>query len=633
MRQKIFTTLALGLVLTGLAASNLLAQNLPTRTQIRQTETLLVKIETKIDILKDEAERYDQRNSNNSSGAGTFSEQLTALGQSTMKLQETFDARESVTSDLRDVMANASRVDQFIMQNRVSATVRTQWASLKTDFTSLASTNGVAWNWNQQTIRNPPFGTNTPNYTGSVSQMRTLISRISLKTGIYKSQMVTALRIDRSADLSDQEVTNYISRFQTAVSSLSQGFNSRKGVPVDATEVLTSATYLDQFMGRNTLSSSSEAQWRNLRGDLNLLARAYNLSWDWNQDVDGDTGGGIGTGTGRNFDTMLTGTYRLNTRLSDDPATIIDRALGSSPETNRDTRRAGLERRLRSPEMIAIDIRNQTVAMASSIQPEVTFQADGVAREETNSSGRTTTTTATVDEDGLIVNYQGERANEFYLTFLPTTDGKLKVTRKIYFDDQEITVSSTYDKTDRVARFSTVNNGTMTGGGAGGTNETFTVPNGTRLTAELSTSISSGTDTFSMEVTSPNQYRRAIISGRVVAEDNNTRVRGSSRVLLVFETIRLANGQTHRFAGNVDSVTAVNGEVVQVTNQAANVRTTTQPTRGGILGALIGAIVGVPVDAGATASTSSGAVLTRLGDTFELANGTVVVLRSTNQTN
>lgn len=627
MKRTIFTLLTLTLILTGIATTNSFAQGTPSRTVIRQNETLLVRIDTKIDILKGEAERYDQRTNNNGS-SDTFTDRLTALGQSTTKMQETLSDRQSVTSDLRDVMANATLVDQFISQNRVNATVKSQWASLKTDLNSLATNNGLSWNWNQ-TIRNPPIGTNTPSYTGTVSQMRTLVSRIAMKTGIYRSQMVTALRIDRTADVSDQEVTNNILRFETAVNGLNQNFNSRRGESADPTEVMTSATYLDQFMERNTLSSSSEAQWRNLRSDLNLLGNAYSLSWDWNQNLN-NTGGGIGTGQGTKFDTLLTGTYRLNARLSEDTATVVNRAIGSSNSNDRETRRNNLERRLRSPEMIAIDVRGQTVTMASSTQAEVTFQADGVAREETNPRGRSTTTTATVDSDGLIINYQGERANDFYLTFMPTTDGKLKVTRKIYLENQEITVSSTYDKTDRVARFSTVNNGSMNGGN-GGTGETFTVPVGTRLTAELSTAISTGSESFTMEVTSPGQYRRAVISGRVIAEENNTRVRGSSRVMLVFETIRLANGQTHRFASTVDSVTAVNGEIVQVTNQTANTRTTTQPARGGILGALIGAIAGVPVDSDVNSSTSAGAVLVRRGDSFELASGTAIVLRATNQ--
>lgn len=625
MKRQIFLLLILTFIFSGLTATSTLAQRTPTRTTIRQTETLLTRIDTKIDTLRIEAERFDQRNTNNGNSE-SFANQLTNLEESTTKLQDTLSSRTDMMSDLRDVMMNATTVDQFITRSRMNVTVRSQWASLKSDFSTLSTSNGVSWNWNQQTVRNPPFGNNTPTYIGTESQMRTLISRISTKTAIYKSQMVTALRIDRRADESDQVVTNYITRLQSAVNAYSVNLNSRRGSPTDVTEVLTAGTYLDQFMERNTLSSAAEAQWRNLRTELNSLARAYSLNWDWNQNINTNTGGGVGS----NFDAMLTGTYRLNTRMSEDTATVVDRALGSSPEEDRNNRRANLERRLRSPEMIAIDIRNQTVGMASSLQPQVTFQADGVARAETNPRGRTTTTTATVDADGLIINYQGERANDFYLTFMPMNDGRLRVTRKIYLDNQEITVSSTYDKIDRTAQFSTVNNGTMNGNS---TNGTFIVPNNTRLTAELTTPISSNANTFSMEVTSPGQYRRAIISGRVVPEGNSTRIRGTSRVLLVFETIQLANGRSHSFAGSIDSVTAVNGEVIQVTNQNANVRTTTQQSAGGLLGALIGAIAGVPAEANVNETTSAGSVLVRRGETFELASGTVVVLRSTDQTN
>lgn len=629
MKRKILLLLTLTIIFSGLAATSTLAQRSPTRITIRQTETLLRRIDIKIDTLRVEAERFDQRNTNNGNSE-LFADQLTNLERSTTTLQDTLSSRTDMMSDLRDVMMNATLVDQFISRNRMSATVRSQWSSLKSDFSTLSTSNGLSWNWNQQTVRNPPFGDNMPTYIGTESQMRALVSRITTKTAIYKSQMVTALRIDRRADESDQVVTNYITRLQNAVNAYSVSLNSRRGAPSDVTEVLTAATYLDQFMGRNTLSSAAEAQWRNLRTELNSLARAYSLNWDWNQNVDGNANNN-GGGGGTRFDAMLTGTYRLNTRMSEDTATVIDRALGSSSETDRDNRRVNLERRLRSPEMIAIDIRNETVQMASSLQPQVTFQADGVARAETNPRGRTTTTTATVDADGLIINYQGERANDFYLTFMPMNDGRLRVTRKIYLDNQEITVSSTYDKIDRTAQFFTVNNGTMNGGTTSGT---FVVPNNTRLTAELTTPISSNANTFSMEVTSPGQYRRAVITGRIIPEGNGTRTRGTSRVLLVFETIRLANGRSYSFAGDIDSVTAVDGEVIQVTNQNANVRTTTQQqTPGGLLGALIGAIAGMPVESDANQSTTAGAVLVRRGDTFELASGTVIVLRSSDRTN
>ena len=174
--------------------------------------------------------------------------------------------------------------------------------------------------------------------------------------------------------------------------------------------------------------------------------------------------------------------------------------------------------------------------MASSILPQVTFEADGVARSETNARGRAITTTATVDEDGLIINYQGERASDFYLTFLPTADGKLKVTRRVYPDNSSegMTVSSIYDKLGNTARWNIVQGDTTTNT-TGVVEQSYTVPASTRLTAELRTAISGSPvpDRFTMDVTSPGQFRRAVISGRVIAESANSRVAGRFRARTV----------------------------------------------------------------------------------------------------
>jgi hypothetical protein len=198
------------------------------------------------------------------------------------------------------------------------------------------------------------------------------------------------------------------------------------------------------------------------------------------------------------------------------------------------------------------------------------------------------------------------------------------MTRRIYLDNgnNSITVSSIYDKIDNVARWNVVNNTVNETGGVSTTvNDSFVVPNGMRLSAELRSSIT-GTEAgerFTMEVTTPVQYRGAIIGGRVVAEDAAGRVAGRSRVLLVFDTIRLPRGETYRFAGSIDAVTAANGDIVQVTNQTARAA---QPTRGvgGVLGALIGAIAGVPVDSANSAATA-GSILAQNRDTIDIGSG------------
>ena len=225
-----------------------------------------------------------------------------------------------------------------------------------------------------------------------------------------------------------------------------------------------------------------------------------------------------------------------------------------------------LVRRLSSPDMIAIDKRNRAVTIASTLSPQVTFQADGVARTETTNNGRSIRVTASESYNGVSITTEGDRINDFYVSFMPMNNGQLRVVRRVYLENRNetITVSSVYDKTNNSAQWSMVNNGNV-GGNNGNTND-FYIPNGTRLTAVLQNAVntkdSQNGDRITLEVTSPSQYDGAIIEGRVANTEKSGRVSGRATVSMEFDTIRLRNGQTYRFAGFIDSVKAVNGDNV-----------------------------------------------------------------------
>src|SRR4051812_21731005 len=223
-------------------------------------------------------------------------------------------------------------------------------------------------------------------------------------------------------------------------------------------------------MQRNNLSYRAENQWRTLRSDLDTLARSTNVSWTWptnnNTYGSGTYGNGgygnsrpnNGYGYGQNVDARLTGTYRLNPGQSDNVSNVLDRALGNYPMNQQDNLRRGLERRLSSPDVLVIEKTGNRVMMASSLAPQVSFDADGVPHTEVNQRGRTMTTTVRADRSGMTIQYQGERANDFNVTFTPMNNGQLRVSRTVYIENQNrtVTVASVYDKTDSVARWSDV---------------------------------------------------------------------------------------------------------------------------------------------------------------------------------
>jgi hypothetical protein len=135
-----------------------------------------------------------------------------------------------------------------------------------------------------------------------------------------------------------------------------------------------------------------------------------------------------------------------------------------------------------------------------------------------------------------------------------------------------------------------------------------------------------------MSVTSPDEFRGAVIEGRVARIDKSDRLSGRANVSLEFDTIRMRDGRSYRFAGVIDSVRPVSGENVSVTNEGTirdNNQTTTTVTRAGIgaaLGALIGAIAGggkgAAIGAAVGAGAGAGSVLIQGRDNVELQQGT-----------
>lgn len=492
----------------------------------------------------------------------------------------------------------------------------------------------------------------------SAWQTRSLLNRIETKTRQYRQSTETYLnRSPINNTNREDRISDFIAEFETATATLRRDFNDGQSLETDVQAVLDRALFIDRFMARNQLSVQSESRWISLRTDLNTLARFYNVSWNWNRMPDYNGGNypqngyptTAGRWQGRGLDSRLTGTYRLNRGQSDDINTILARYVNTATNAQNDRLRRNLERRLTPPEMLVIEKNGRTVMLASNLSPQVTFEADGTARTETLRNGRTIRVTASTSRDGLLVSYVGDRANDFYLTLSPTRDGQLRVTRKLNIENQNETVSvtSVYDKTNNVAQWNSIENTNGNWSGTTQNNGNFYVSNGTRLTATLrnpvNAQVSQVGDRFTMEVTSPVQYRGSIIEGRIAYAERSGRVTGRASLSLDFDTIRMPDGSTYRFAGIIDSVRTANGDRVSVNNEGTvrdGSQTTKTATRAGIgaaLGAIIGAIAGggegAAVGAAVGAGAGAGTVFIQGRDNIELGQGTEFTITSTAPSN
>jgi hypothetical protein len=296
--------------------------------------------------------------------------------------------------------------------------------------------------------------------------------------------------------------------------------------------------------------------------------------------------------------------------------------------------------------MLAIDRRGQSVTIASTRAPQINFVANGSEQVETTPGGRQVRVRATLSGDVLTINRTGERANDFTVTFDPTAGGReLLVTRTLYSDriSQPVIVRTYYDRTSDVAElniYDTNRESSSVGDVATGS---FVIPNGTQLVAVLNSDLSTQTaregDRFTMTVRSPGQYDGATIEGQVTNVDRGGRISGRSEMTMDFDTIRLRDGRSYRFAGILESVRMPNGDIVRVDNEGAvresdqTNKTVTRTAIGTAVGAIIGAIAGggkgAAIGAVIGAGAGAGSVYVQGRNDLDLTAGTEVTVRAT----
>jgi len=348
---------------------------------------------------------------------------------------------------------------------------------------------------------------------------------------------------------------------------------------------------------------------------------------------------------------LLTGTWELDASRSDNVDNVVERAIRGLPANEQERARNRITRRLDAPDVIAIDQRGRRFTIASPLAPQATFDADGRTRTETTERGRTIRVNVALQGDRLEVNRTGSGGSDFNVTFAPTDRGRgMRVTRSIYTErfPRPIIVTSYYEKRSDVAQLDIYSGPQDNYGNDRLDRGRFVVPNNTRMTAILNTNLSTKEVTpsnrFEMEVQSPSQYRGAVIEGVVSDLESSGRVTGRAEMTLNFERIRLRNGSSYEFAGNLESIRTPDGKDVRIENEGTikeedsqSKRTITRSGIGAALGAIIGAVAsggkGAAIGAAVGAGAGAGTVLIQGRDNLDLPSGTEVTIRASSPRN
>lgn len=631
IRKTIFTTFLLALVTAAMASTGM-AQFGTNDTAIRD---VVRRIQTRTDSLQRAVQNAADRNNYR---VDDINRLILDFENAANQLDRRLGTRRSSSTDAQALLDRGSQIDQFFTNNRLGGGSRREWQAIRTELDQLASFYNLNVPWTSGNVG----GGESNTYNLGDFQMRQLVDRLNLRSTTFSRNLRQDLNRASYNDRSSlDEVRRQISDYETALAQLRNRVNSRQSSSSDARTVLDRAAFLNSYVTDRQLSYQTKNSWNTLRPDLDQLASAFNIAWNWSNIPSGGGGGG---GYGRR---NLTGTFRLNASRGDDVRRAVDDATRNLSLAERQRVYDALLRRLDPPEMIAIDRRGTSVTIASTRAPQISFVADGREQVETTNQNRTVRVHASLSGDTLTITRTGERANDFTVTFDPSSDGReMLVTRTLYSDrvTQPVVVRTYYDRSSDVAQLN-IYDTNREGIAVGEPNPTgtFIIPNGTAiiavLNADLTTQNAKEGDRFTMTVRSPGQYDGATIEGTVGTINRGGRISGRSEMSLDFDTIRLRDGRSYRFAGILESVRTPSGDVVRVDNEGAvresdqTNKTVTRTAIGSAVGAIIGAIAGggkgAAIGAVIGAGAGAGSVYVQGRNDVDLTAGTEITVRAT----
>ena len=133
---------------------------------------------------------------------------------------------------------------------------------------------GVATRAHAQVVGQP--------YRISDKEVERILHRMEDQAKKFRHSLDAALDRSRlNGTNREDDINAFIKNFDEQTKRLHDRFDDHKSVAADVEAVLTSAASIDQFMRRQHLNERAQNDWSTLRGNLDELAEAYNVTWRW----------------------------------------------------------------------------------------------------------------------------------------------------------------------------------------------------------------------------------------------------------------------------------------------------------------------------------------------------------------
>ena len=196
-----------------------------------------------------------------------------AFTQSTDRLKSRFDNDRSAASAVGEVLRRAAQIDGFMTSHESNSRAQNDWSELRRNLDELAAAYNVSWDWTGVSARPDRMNEN---------QVKNLLARMEKNADAFRHSLKDAVSHGRFEDTAAEgDIERYVKEFEIATDRLKDHFSRKQTASGDAEEVLRRGAAIDGFMRRFSLSSRAQNDWATLRGNLDELASAYGVTWNW----------------------------------------------------------------------------------------------------------------------------------------------------------------------------------------------------------------------------------------------------------------------------------------------------------------------------------------------------------------
>jgi hypothetical protein len=206
------------------------------------------------------------------------------------QFRDSYDRRSATPADVRNILRNAALMNDLVSGNRVGSQAQNDWSAVRTELKALATAYGVSWQWNRQSL--PPVSSGQ-SYRLSDTILDQLIQRIENGGDALRSSLTDGFdRTPYDRTRSEGSMNDAVRSFKKATDQLRIQFDIGQLVVGDVERLMSRATPLERFMRSNQVTDRVRSDWSTLRGNLTILANAYNVDTSWGNTTSSQTGYG-----------------------------------------------------------------------------------------------------------------------------------------------------------------------------------------------------------------------------------------------------------------------------------------------------------------------------------------------------